>query len=443
MEGFLKRPGRALFVFSGVSVLVLAASLPGFAATTIDLVWDSDPAPNVVGYNLYYGAASRHYTNLIPAGPANSVTISGLSQGSTYYFAVTAHDALGLESVPSVEVSYAVPRPPAGTYTGLFIQDTGAGQSTAGYFVISVTALGAYSGQILIGSERYSISGQLNSQGQAIQIIPRPGERPLAIVFTVGTDQQAGEIVGQVTDGTWISNLTADRAAFNTRTNAAPFAGNYTLILQNQENDPTVPDGIGYGILRVNSSGRGLFAAALADGTKMSSSATVSKDGMWPLFAPLYARQGLVISRIAIANQPDSDLSGALDWIKPPNPKARFYPGGFTNRCQAIGSLYVRPPNMTTSVLKLTNAEVMFSGGNLSADFTNSVRFLLFSFVENLSPNKLAMSFALSSGTFKGHVTDPGTGRSMSFGGVAMQKLGAGYGFLLGTNKSSQVVIGP
>ncbi len=443
MEGFFKQTGRALGVFRWVGVLVLAAPLSDFAATTIGLAWDSAPDPNVVGYNLYYGTASRRYTRLIPTGPATGVTISGLSQGSTYYFAVTALDALGLETVPSVEVSYAVPRPTTGTYTGLFIQDTGAGQSTAGYFVISVTALGSYSGQIVLGSERYSISGQLNPQGQVIQIIRRPGERPLAIAFTVGTDQQAGEIVGQVTDGTWISNLTADRATFNARTNAAPFAGNYTLVLQNQDNNPTVPDGIGYGTLRVDTGGRALFAGALADGTKLSRSATVSKDGIWPLFVPLYAGQGLMISRVAITNQPDSDLHGDLDWIKPPTRKARFDPGGFTNRCEAIGSIYIRPADITTSILKLTYAEVMFGGGNFSGDFTNSVRFLLNSFVDNLSPNKLAMGFSLSSGTFKGHVADPGTGRSMSFGGVAMQKLGAGYGFLLGTNRSSQVVIGP
>jgi hypothetical protein len=443
MEGFLKQPGRALCVFRWACVLVLTAPLPGFAATTIGLVWDSDPDPNVVGYNLYYGTASRRYTKLIPTGPATGVTVSGLSQGSTYYFAVTALDALGLETVPSVEAAYVVPRPPAGIYSGLFIQDAGAGQSTGGYFTISLTALGAYSGQILLGSERFSISGQLNSQGQVVQIIPRRGERPLAIVFTVGTDQQAGEIVGQVTDGTWISNLAADRATFNARTNAAPFAGNYTLVIQNQNNNPMVPDGIGYGTLRVDPAGRALFAGALADGTKISRSATVSRDGIWPLFIPLYAGQGLMISQVTLTNQPDSDLNGDLDWIKPPAPKGRYYAGGFTNRCQAIGSIYVRPANATISILKLTDAEVIFGGGNLSTDFTNTVRFLLNSFVDNLSPNKLSLSFALSSGAFRGRVVDPGTGRSMSFGGVAMQKLGAGYGFLLGTNQSSQVVIGP
>ena len=150
-----------------------------------------------------------------------------------------------------------------------------------------------------------------------------------------------------------------------------------------------------------------------------------------------------MISEVTITNRPDSDLIGDLDWIKPPTPKAHFYPGGFTNRCQAVGSIYIRPTDVTTSLLKLTDAEVKFGGGNLSTDFTNSVHFLLNSFVENLSTNKLSLSFSLSSGAFRGRVVDPGTGRSMSFGGVAMQKLGTGYGFLLGTNQSSQVVIGP
>jgi hypothetical protein len=64
---------------------------------------------NVVGYDIYYGGASGSYTNLINVGNVTNATVSGLVAGATYYFAATAYDRLGRQSVFSAEISYAVP----------------------------------------------------------------------------------------------------------------------------------------------------------------------------------------------------------------------------------------------------------------------------------------------------------------------------------------------
>jgi len=40
-------------------------------------------------------------------------------------------------------------------------------------------------------------------------------------------------------------------------------------------------------------------------------------------------------------------------------------------------------------------------------------------------------------------VTPPGTPKSLSFRGALLEKLTAGYGFLLGTDQSSQVTFTP
>jgi regulation of enolase protein 1 (concanavalin A-like superfamily) len=76
---------------------------------TVILAWDSSPDPAVVGYFRYYGSASGTYTNKADAGDVTNATVSGLLQGKTYYFCVTAYDSSGLESLPSTEVSYLVP----------------------------------------------------------------------------------------------------------------------------------------------------------------------------------------------------------------------------------------------------------------------------------------------------------------------------------------------
>jgi hypothetical protein len=53
---------------------------------------------------MYYGTASRTYTVRINVGNATTYTVKRLSQGVTYYFAVTAYNQFG-ESSYSNEVS--------------------------------------------------------------------------------------------------------------------------------------------------------------------------------------------------------------------------------------------------------------------------------------------------------------------------------------------------
>jgi hypothetical protein len=91
----------------------LAMAIPSMAgaANNVTLAWDPSTDPNVSGYHLYYGPASRNYTNMIDFGTANTGTVSNLAAATTYYFAATTYDSVGLESAYSVEVSYTVSPP--------------------------------------------------------------------------------------------------------------------------------------------------------------------------------------------------------------------------------------------------------------------------------------------------------------------------------------------
>ena len=67
----------------------------------------------VTGYRVYYGTASGAYIqslgNGMNAGMSTSFTVSNLTPGKLYYFAVTAIDASGNESIYSNEVSKLLP----------------------------------------------------------------------------------------------------------------------------------------------------------------------------------------------------------------------------------------------------------------------------------------------------------------------------------------------
>jgi len=98
-----KRP----FLFISLCVFTLAALLghvENSQAAQVRLEWNASSGTNVAGYKIYYGTQSRGYTNSVDAGNTTNYTVTGLQEGATYYFAVTAYDASRLESVYSDEV---------------------------------------------------------------------------------------------------------------------------------------------------------------------------------------------------------------------------------------------------------------------------------------------------------------------------------------------------
>jgi hypothetical protein len=97
-------PGSLLFV-----VLFAVLQLSAFATGSVTLAWNASANPSVAGYNVYYGGTCGTYTNKICAGNATNITISGLVQSATYYFAATTYAASGMESTFSREVSCLVP----------------------------------------------------------------------------------------------------------------------------------------------------------------------------------------------------------------------------------------------------------------------------------------------------------------------------------------------
>ena len=108
-------------------VPVLGVTLP--VSYSVTLAWNSSSSTNVVGYNVYYGLASGVYSNMESVTGTNT-TIIGLAAGTTYFFAATAVDALGVESPFSNEASFTTGVPTVRVRT-----------ATAGQFVMTVSGL--------------------------------------------------------------------------------------------------------------------------------------------------------------------------------------------------------------------------------------------------------------------------------------------------------------
>ena len=73
-------------------------------AAQTTLAWDRSQDPDVVGYRVHYGTTSKTYNKTVDVGNTTTATVTDLTTGSGYYFAVTAYNSVQLESLPSIEV---------------------------------------------------------------------------------------------------------------------------------------------------------------------------------------------------------------------------------------------------------------------------------------------------------------------------------------------------
>ena len=94
------RRGGTLVVLAYVLILF---PMVAFGAT-VDLAWDANTEPDLDGYKIYYGTAPGNYAPPIDVGNTTQHTLTGLTDGVTYYLAATAYDLDGNESAYSAEL---------------------------------------------------------------------------------------------------------------------------------------------------------------------------------------------------------------------------------------------------------------------------------------------------------------------------------------------------
>lgn len=89
-----------------LAFLAMLATTPAWGAT-VTLAWDPSPDANVAGYRIYFGTASRSYTDAVDVGNVTQATVTVPTKG-TYFFAATAYSGEGDESDYSAESQVVV-----------------------------------------------------------------------------------------------------------------------------------------------------------------------------------------------------------------------------------------------------------------------------------------------------------------------------------------------
>ncbi|MGP8198895.1 MAG: hypothetical protein ACLQU4_05265 [Limisphaerales bacterium] len=396
-----------------------------------------------------------------PSYPGN--TPFPLNPGGVWYYGtnnecpavtLTAENASGSAANFTKETAASL----KGTYNGLFF-DTNQplpSPTNSGFFTFTLSEGGAYSGRLLMGPSSYTFSSSRSNKfdsTNAVQVIAKHGSQLLTVgLQLVNNLDGAAGVQGYVRNSneTWVAQLQGDLKPAWTAKSPSPYAGRYTLILTNGGTN-NVPGGDSYATLTVSKQGVLSLAGKLADRNAFSQSVPVSQDGLWPFYA--YAAEGgdFLLGWISFQSSDsgwvalqNSDATGVaigetnIFWSKAPSVHDRYYSAGFTNTYNVAASPYVFS-GKDSSIISLTNPVVVLSGGGLGL-VTDPVAY---NGKLKYSATNLTLNINPTLGSFTGRFQDSRNGPSLKLGGVVLQNQagGGGFGFFLGTNNESGVVL--
>ncbi len=416
-----------------------------------------------------------HYTptGKIPAGGKDTFTytVDAGSDGS-YTATVTVHDFAAAAAI----------------YNGLVSPvDTDRTAETSGLTRITVTKTGAFTGSLVLGGQKFAITGKLDGLGTAR--FGKSGAATLDIKRPVPRGQSARPVLKfalQVPPNDALDTVdigisqndfahvssSAERAVFTAKKNPVPplmnlsaaALGKYTVVFSPQSApngglDATqYPRGTGFGLLTVAPSGVVTLKGALADGTPISYANTVGESGLWPFYVALYKAKGAITGVTGFDSAPpDVELvSAGVSWFRPPNSKAPQYPSGWPNAgitVQMTGDHFTGPQKgVDASILPgllatspTGNAVFTVAGGGLSAatpisvnvDTKNKVQFI--SAPAGVLPKLVIAPTGLITGSF----VHPVTHKTVKLRGVIEQATERIDGFFLGATEGGSVSVVP
>ena len=214
----------------------LALVLLCHSAFSATLVWDANSEPDLAGYKVYSGTSSRQYSSVLDVGDVTQHQLTNLTQGTTYYFALTAYNSAGLESDFSAEISYTpAPANTPPTISGLsnrtISEDTSTGPmsftigdaETPNSLVLSV----ASSNPTLVPNGNMVLGGSGNNR--TLTVTPVPNQFGSAMITVSVNDGQLSAsnsfvlTINSVNDAPTIANVTDRTIDQNTSTGPIGF----------------------------------------------------------------------------------------------------------------------------------------------------------------------------------------------------------------------------
>ncbi len=177
--------------------LLLCGLVQAQSSGTVTLAWDANPESDVTGYRLLYGTTSGDYTQVVDAGNTTTATVTNLVTGTPYFFAATAYNNSGLESLPCPEIivvsgnnapvvsSFPNQTISENTSTGALAFTVGDAETAAG----SLTVTGSSSNPALVPTASIAIGG--SSANRTVTVTPTAQQHGTAVITLSVSDGTA------------------------------------------------------------------------------------------------------------------------------------------------------------------------------------------------------------------------------------------------------------
>lgn len=222
-----------------VVFLVLSVPCALFAAT-VDLQWDPSTDPDLAGYRVYYQAnsAAQPFVGMgavegaapVDVATSTGATISGLDPAVSYYFAVTAYNTSGVESVYSNVVQAQEMVPPV-----VGISSPAANATVSGALSVAVGA----SDNVGVTSVEFYVNGELQGTANAAPYAFNWQTDPLApgqYTLTAKAYDRAGN-VGISEEAVFVTGDTAvPKVTITAPGNNKPVSGTVTVTASATDN---------------------------------------------------------------------------------------------------------------------------------------------------------------------------------------------------------------
>ena len=267
-------------------------------AAEVQLAWTPNSETNLAGYNVYYGTASRDYTEVTDVGNPEAVdnqiivTLTGFSPGITYYFAATAYDVDSLESDYSDEAVWTCPSEPVPTANDITLtiaEDTDAsgqldGTSQSGlslsYEIVNNGSHGTVS-LLNAATGDFSYTPSTNFNGTDIFTYKASDDNGLSNLATVTVNVSAVNDIAVAVNGGISTSEDNPKSSFLTATDVDNDTLTYSVVSNGPMGTVTLTNaatGAYTYTPAADTNGSDTFSFKVNDGMADSNIATVSVD---------------------------------------------------------------------------------------------------------------------------------------------------------------------
>jgi subtilisin family serine protease len=200
-----------------------------------------------------------------------------------------------------------------GRYAGLLAGTNGVSPESAGFFRLSVTASGRFTGRLRLGGRSHGFHGKLGATGEARVSVSRGHLSPLILALRLDPTGDTDEVTGSASDGDWTSELSGSRNVFQAKSNPARQAGRRAFLLARADaSRATAATGLG----KLSKNGATRVKGRLEDGRPFGVASLLARNGDCPFYVSLSHGGEIVIGWLNFPAAAEPTASGTVLWVR-------------------------------------------------------------------------------------------------------------------------------